>query len=474
MPLRPTQAAAFGIVQNTLERRLADLMRAQEQASTGKRILRPSDDPVGTSLSIDLRGEQDLIGRWRQTAATSQPYLDSANSSLDASHQLLGQIRSLAMQALSGTMGDTDREGVANQIASLKQSLVDSANTAFDGKYLFGGTVSSSPPFTVGADGRVSYRGNDQLQSVILGLGVEVPINIPGSDAFMARDPRGLSLSGESGLAIASGPSQGEGWLDIQIRHDATAGTPGSGLVLANGGADDTILGDRTLVIDAAAQTVRLGNGPIVQFPDTTHPDAADFVVRDEHGALIHLDVTGFDGTDSTVTLSGSGSIRAGSGLFTPLDLSQSDLQLDDPVTGAVMRVDATGVVRASTDVARFEGTLDVFAAIDGIVADLRNDAGLPIDEVQARMDARLGELIRNQEAMLTAMGRAGAATHRLEATDGRLANQQLTVAGRLSEVEDIDLTEAILAMTRAQQSLELAQMSGSRLLQTTLLDYLR
>jgi flagellin-like hook-associated protein FlgL len=275
-------------------------------------------------------------------------------------------------------------------------------------------------------------------------------------------------------LAVANGPSQGEGWLDIEIRHDATSGTPGSGIVLTNGGAGDTILGDRTLVIDAVAQTVQLGNGPIVQFPDAIHPDAGDFVVRDEHGALVHLDVTGFDGTDSTVTLSGSGSIRAGSGTFAALDLSQSDLQLVDPVTGAVMRVDATGVVRASTDVARFEGTIDVFAAIDGIVADLRNDAGLPIDEVQARMDARLGELIRNQEAMLTAMGRAGAATHRLEATDGRLANQQLTVAGRLSEVEDVDLTEAILNMTRAQQSLELAQMSGSRLLETTLLDYLR
>jgi flagellar hook-associated protein 3 FlgL len=474
MPLRPTHAAAFGIVQSTLERRLAELIRAQTQASTGKRILQPSDDPVGASRAIDLRAEQALVARWRGAAADGQPYLDAANSALSSAQDLMGQIRTLAVQGLSGTMADHDRAGLADQIESLKASLLDVANTSFDGKHLFGGTVSATKPFTQGADGRVTYRGNGELQSVILGLGVEVPINVPGSDVFQARDPRGLSISGASGLKVGASPSQGKGWVDIELRHDATTGALGSGFALAGGGANDTILGDRTLVVDAAAHTVRLGSGPAVSFPDATDHGAADFVVRDEHGAAVHLDVTGWDGTGSTSTLTGAGSIRAGDGDFVALDLTQTDLELTDPTSGTVVRVNTTGVVRASRDVARFEGTVDVFAAIDGIVADLRNPDGLSLDEVEKRMDARLGELIRNQDAVLSAMGRAGAATQRLQSTDGRLADQQLQVAGRLSQVEDVDATEAILAMTRAQQSLELAQMTGTRLLQSTLLDYLK
>lgn len=474
MPLRPTHAALYGLVQSNLERRLGEVVRAQEQASTGKRILRPSDDPVGASLAIDLRGEQALVDRWRETAATSKPYLDASNSALDSAQDLIGQIRALAVQGLSATMVDSDRDGLANQIESLKASLVDIANTSFDGKYLFGGTNSNSKPFKVGADGKVAYRGNDELHSVILGLGVEVPINVPGSDIFQSYDPRGLSIAGASGVKVGTGPSQGDEWVSIDVRHDATSGTPGSGIVLANGGADDSMLGQRDLVVDGAARTVRLGNGPVVQLPLATDPAAADFAVRDENGAVVHIDTRNFDGTSSTATLTGTGSIRAGSGDYVPIDTLATDFQLVDPTSGAVLTLDTTAVVRSSQDVARFEGTIDVFTAIDGIVEDLRNDQGLSLDEVQKRMDARLGELIRNHDSILSGMGLAGAATQRLAATDERLSNQQLNVAGRLSEVEDVDITEAILAMSKAQQSLELAQSTGARLLQTTLLDYLR
>lgn len=474
MPLRPTHAALFGIVQSTLERRLSEIVRAQEQASSGKRIQRPSDDPVGASLAIDLRGEQALVGRWRETAATSRPYLDSANSALDSAQELIGQIRALAVQGLSATMSGSDRDGLANQIDSLKASLLDIANTSFDGKYLFGGTASNAKPFTSGADGKVSYRGNDELHSVILGLGVEVPINVPGSDLFQSRDPRGLSISGLSGVKVGTAPSQGEDWVNIDVRHDATAGSPGSGILLANGGANDSFLGSRDLVVDASAGTLRFGNGPLVHLPNVGDPAAADVLLRDEHGAVVHVDARGYDGTSSTATLTATGSIRAGSGDFVPIDPLASAFELVDPTSGAILRVDTRAVVRSTQDVARFEGTIDIFTAIDGIAADLRNNGNLSLDETQARMDARLGELIRNHDAILTGMGRAGAATQRLAATDERLSNQQLTVAGRLSDVEDVDITEAILNMTRAQQSLELAQQTGARLLQTSLLDYLR
>ncbi|MBL8863773.1 MAG: flagellar hook-associated protein FlgL [Planctomycetes bacterium] len=474
MPLRPTHAAIYGLVQSNLERRLAEVIRAQEQAATGKRILRPSDDPVGASAAIDLRGEQSRIARWRETASVSRPYLDAANSALDSAQELVGQIRALTVQGLSATMNDEDRRGLAAQLESIKASLVDAANSSFDGKYLFGGTVSGTKPFHAGSGGRVAYRGNDGVQSVLLGLGVEVPINVPGSEVFAARDPRGLSISGLSGVRVGSAPSGGDGWVSIDVRHDATSGAPGSGITLAYGGSRDSILGPRAVVVDAEAGTIRLGNGPSIKLPAAGDPAGADLLLRDEHGAVVHLDVRGYDGTSSTTTLTGTGSIRAGSGDYVPIDTGATAFELVDPSSGAVLRVDTTNVVRSTQDVARFAGTIDLFTAIDGIIADLRNDQGLSLDEIQERMDARIAELVRNHEAVLSGMGRAGAAAQRLEATDERLSNQELTVAGRLSAVEDVDITDAILALTRAQQSLELAQSAGARLLQTSFLDYLR
>jgi len=461
------------MISRTLSLRLAELLDAQQMTSTGKRISKPSDDPVGASVAIGLRGEQAAVETWRRTAGAGNAFLGATNAALVSAQELFSQIRAHAVQGLSGTMTGADRLVVADQLEGMKASLLDIANSSFDGKYLFAGSASAAKPFESAADGVVSYRGNDEIETVLLGEDVEVPINVPGSSVFFAQDPQGLALSGLTGLRIGSSPNQGRGWLTIDVRHDATAGTPGSGVLLANGGADDTILGDRVLAIDASARTVRLGDGPAVSIPDPGDAAASDFVVRDEHGAAVHLDFSGYDGTSSSSSLTGSGSIRAGDGAFLALDLSQTDVELTDPISGAVLHVDATGVLRASQDVARFSGTVDAFETIDGIIADLRNES-LSLDEVQARMDGRLAELIRNQDAVLGALSRAGASITRLQSTDVRLSDRQLAVSQRLSGVEDVDAAEAILAMTRAQQSLELAHMVASRVLQTTLLDYLR
>jgi flagellar hook-associated protein 3 FlgL len=473
MSLRPTQSAAYDIISNSLSLRLAELLQAQQETSTGKRILKPSDDPVGASQAISLQGEQDAIGSWRNTAASGGSFLDATNTALGSAEDLIGQIRALSVQGLSGTLNGNDRLTIADQLEQLKGSLMDVANTNLDGKYLFAGSASAAKPFVSAANGSVSYRGNDEVQSVILGRDVEVPINVTGSSVFQSQAPQGLAISGVSGLAVGASPSQGKGWVTVDVRHDATTGSLGSGLALANGGADDTILGDRTLTVDAANRTVRLGSGLTYTMPPAGDPSGADFVVRDEHGAEVHLDVQGFDGTSSNSTLTGTGSIRAGDGTYVPIDSSQSDVELDDPTSGAILHVDETHIVRASQDVARFSGTVDAFTAIDGIISDLRNTS-LSLDEVQARMNGRLAELNRNQDAILDAISRAGAATTRLQSTDSRLSDQQLQVAQKLSSVEDIDPAQAILAMTRAQQSLEMTQMTASRVLQTSLLDYLK
>jgi flagellar hook-associated protein 3 FlgL len=179
MSLRPTQSAAFDLASQSLQMRLAELIHAQQQTSTGKRILKPSDDPVGASLAIDLHGEQAAIGSWRNTAAASKSFLDATNSALISAQDLVGQIRALAVQGLSGTLNGGDRIVIADQLKSLKASLMDVANTNLDGKYLFAGTASAGKPYVAGNNGAVSYHGNSELQTVILGRDVEVPINEP-------------------------------------------------------------------------------------------------------------------------------------------------------------------------------------------------------------------------------------------------------------------------------------------------------
>ena len=52
MAIRPTQQATFAQIQRGLLYNFATLVRSQEQVSSGKRIIRPSDDPIGASQAL--------------------------------------------------------------------------------------------------------------------------------------------------------------------------------------------------------------------------------------------------------------------------------------------------------------------------------------------------------------------------------------------------------------------------------------
>jgi flagellin-like hook-associated protein FlgL len=71
-------------------------------------------------------------------------------------------------------------------------------------------------------------------------------------------------------------------------------------------------------------------------------------------------------------------------------------------------------------------------------------------------------------------LSKIGAQDTRLLDAQSRLEALSTHVQGLVSNVEDVDLTTSVLDMTRAQQTLELAQSTGVKLLQNTLLNYMK
>ena len=62
----------------------------------------------------------------------------------------------------------------------------------------------------------------------------------------------------------------------------------------------------------------------------------------------------------------------------------------------------------------------------------------------------------------------------RLGGAEQRQEGLDLELRGRLSAVEDADLAEVALDLSRSQMVLELAQAAGARLIQTSFLNFLR
>lgn len=471
MAIRPTQGRIFDMVRLGIQSNTAKLIRAQEQASSGKRIVRASDDAVGTSVSLSLRRQIGAIESFVASTRSARPEVEQASSRLQEGSGVIADIRALMIQGMNGALNAADREAIASQIELLGGQLLDIANTRSGDSYLFAGTATETQPFVeelVGGELRVVYRGNDEHQKVLTGREAEVVLNVTGREAFSRFEYTDTSFTNVTGIRSGTTADSGAGYEEIEVRQDGTVGAMGGGVALV--GSGDTIVGDRVLSIDGTARTIQLGGGEPVAIPD---PAPANFTIGDGNGAIVNLDLSGWTGGDFTTTLTGNASISLDGDDFTPVTFTETDMRLTDDETGAIVHVDTTQLFRSGSELVTFAGTPSIFDSIRGAVADLRSPEGADRNMILGRLQRRLDELDRSQGDLLIGLGRLGAATQRIDVASQRLEDLQVTVDGLISNVEDADFAEVALDLQRAEQTLMLAQATGARLMQQSLLNYL-
>ena len=453
------------------------LVNAQAQLTSGKRIMRPSDDPMGTSKVLTLKSHIAALSRYRSSAVGAQPGMQLSASALEQGGSVIGDAKSVILQGLNGTLSQEDRTSLATELRLQLDQLLDTANTTLGGKHLFSGSKVSGPAYGVSgssSDARYTYQGSSSASSIEIGNNVRTESLLSGEDAFGKFEYSGISFSGLTGLGEGVRANEGTGFENVTLRHDLTSGAPGAGVSLASGGASDTILGVHTLNINGVAGTVSLDGGGAIALPQVGDPDYTNFVVTNEDGAEVHLDFSGYAGGSSTSTLTGEGSISIDGTNFTALTFTETDLELIDEKSGAVLHVDATKVTRAGVELVSFDGAANIFDAMLGAIHDLENGHELNANEMTARLEMRLGEIDRNHENLLQSISVLGARLSRIESALSSLDGMDTELTSHLSAVEDVDLASVVTDATQAEQTMQLAQMAGSRLMQNSLLNFLR
>jgi flagellin-like hook-associated protein FlgL len=450
------------------------LLESQTQISTGVRVSKPSDDPAAAARI--LRGQRDLadIASTRSAIESGGDLLSAASANLTDVAGLLSEARATLIQSMNGTLDDGARDVLASQFRGLKEQLMEMANTRFGDRYLYAGTSTTVAPFVQqGQD--VVYVGDTLEQQIDIGGGL-VAVNLPGNQIFGAFEPSGVQLVGPTGLALGTTANQGQGESTISITRSGSdlAALAALGINPVNGGNSDSFVGPRSLRIDATAGTIQLGSGPAVALPQSGSPEAQDFAVYDEQGEILHLDLSGFVIQDVLATVTGEATIAIGTSAATPIDFNAIDLQLKDPANGNIVHVNTTEISRAGQELALFGGASDIFSVLEGIAQDLENSEQSTLGELVDRLDVRLGELTRHEGNVTQAIGVLGSRSQRLEVSSERFQNLELRVGGQLGELQDADLAQAISELSQAELAVQLSQSAGSRLLNLSLLNYLR
>lgn len=197
------------------------LADAQQAVTTGKRMLRPSDDPVGIALSLGLRRDAASVAAWQRNIHDSLTWLGTTDNSLGQALEVVQKAAELAVQGGNGTLSQEARDLVADAVEGLKSQFVEVGNSSLGGRFIFAGTATDTRPFDPVAEVATAPI-NTGLVTREVSRGAVVSVNItadrlqgpggPVPDIFTALDDLAAALRANDSDAIS-------GALDVFDAH---------------------------------------------------------------------------------------------------------------------------------------------------------------------------------------------------------------------------------------------------------------
>ena len=165
--------------------RQTSLVNLQENLTSGKRVVRASDDPVSAAQAERALTRISRIQTEQRALENQRNAIAQAESTMGDAISLVQEARQLMVNAGSGTLTSNDRATIANQLQSLRDQLTAVANrTDTNGIPLLGALGSAQSPFMGPLNSTPDYLFAGQAGQTASD-GVTLPNTLDGDSAFM-------------------------------------------------------------------------------------------------------------------------------------------------------------------------------------------------------------------------------------------------------------------------------------------------
>lgn len=152
----------------------------QNQMSSGHRITKPSDDPVGVENALKMKSSVTMVEQWEKNADEALTYMNTTDSTLADVGSLLQRVRELTIQGANGPLNGDAREAIAQEIDQISAQLKTIANTKVGSKYIFGGTATNTEPMSL-----TGWVGNSNPIQFDVGNSAKVDVTVRGDSLFV-------------------------------------------------------------------------------------------------------------------------------------------------------------------------------------------------------------------------------------------------------------------------------------------------
>jgi flagellar hook-associated protein 3 FlgL len=123
--------------------------RAQQQISSGKRVMSVSDDPDQISAILQTRLELEGVEQSRRNIARLTTEVDTAEEALSAAARLMDEARVLAARGVGSVATPEERVQLATSVQGVLERLVAVANMAVEGRFIFAGDSDGTAPYAL-------------------------------------------------------------------------------------------------------------------------------------------------------------------------------------------------------------------------------------------------------------------------------------------------------------------------------------
>jgi len=389
------------------------LSRTQLQVATGKKIFKPSEDPVAASRIVNLKDTLSSIEQHQSNVDAARSRITLSEGVLSSVVESIHRVRELAIQANNDSQNDSTRTFIAAEIIQIQDALLNLANTTdSNNEYLYSGALSRFKPFSRNEAGGFEYNGDESQREIQISRSRRIAVDDPGSEVF---------------LEIKNGNG-------VYSTLDALENT-GTGIIDPGRASGDYIADTYAIIFDN-------------KFPEFANAEEGGKVpltysVIDSKGAVLSKGIP-FQSNKAIVF----------NGVHTAIK--------GQPDDGDYF------IVRPSQN-------QDIFTTLENLIRALQSKNPGANDNISFHnaMNRSLTDLSQTLNNVLEMRGNIGARLNALDSQETINSAYRLQIREILSNVEDLDFAEAVSRLNLELTGLEASQKAFTRVQDISLFNFL-
>ncbi len=424
--MRITNGMLVNNMMNNLNNNLNRLERYQNQGASGRKFDKPSDDPIGMSKSLKLYTDVSKVDQYERNLNDAKSWMHTTEEALKEVEEILQRARELSVDAANGTKTETDTKNIAEEIKQLKQQVIKLGNTRHAGRSIFTGFKTDQDLFK--ADGSYDISINKDDTSIYnVGISEDIEVNILGMKVF--------------------GSISDKDRVDYNLR--------GSTQIDSDNDSEE-VKNTKTRRLDNLHAVKNQLMEPVLK----TKLEALGFNVD---GISSYNDLPKLPGDEAVINKIQEHFEMT---VTTPVEEKDVDKLWSDIMhTHGRISVDLNKGFESSKS--NINDTSSIMEMFDNII-----DA-MDIGDYE-EINKQLAEIDKVHRNIISVKAEIGSKTNRLDMTEKRLSSEKLNFKDNLSKNEDVDYAELIMKSQLAQNVYQASLAIGAKVIQPSLMDFLR